>query len=220
VDPGATCGDDDNASTRGLRIETSSNGTTFTTVANTTFSAAQAHQLVNVTPTSKPKKVRVLRVTMLSNLNPNAGSGQNFMDLSEVAIYGKPSDLIKPVISNVSIPTGQTIRSMSGAAGFKIRAKLSEAGTMKGPLTIPSTKTRQLGIPAQIGTGTLGFLKAGLKTNDHAADAKGEERDRESAAPRGHREADRHRQVGQQGDAGPKERDAATRLASVDSGSG
>jgi hypothetical protein len=164
VDPGATCGDDDNASTRGLRIETSSNGTTFTTVANTTFSAAQAHQLVNVTPTSKPKKVRVLRVTMLSNLNPNAGSGQNFMDLSEVAIYGKPSDLIKPVISNVSIPTGQTIRSMSGAAGFKIRAKLSEAGTMKGPLTIPSTKARQLGIPAQIGTGTLGFLTAGLKT--------------------------------------------------------
>jgi hypothetical protein len=164
VDPGATCGDDDNASTRGLRIETSSNGTTFTTVANTTFSAAQAHQLVNVTPTSKPKKVRVLRVTMLSNLNPNAGSGQNFMDLSEVAIYGKPSDLIKPVISNVSIPTGQTIRSMSGAAGFKIRAKLSEAGTMKGALTIPSTKARQLGIPAQIGTGTLGFLKAGLKT--------------------------------------------------------
>jgi len=93
-----------------------------------------------------------------------SGAGRQYMGLGEVVMYGRPSDLVAPVISGVTIPGGQTIRSISGAAGFKIRAHLSEAGTMKGALTIPPAKARQLGIRAQIGTGTLGFTAAATKT--------------------------------------------------------
>jgi len=159
VDPAPGCGLDTTASTRNLKIETSSNGTRFTTVANRTFTAGQAHKLNTVATSTKPRKVRFLRVTMQGNL----GHPQ-YMGLGEVVIYGRPSDLVAPAISGATIPGGQTIRSISGPAGFKIRAHLSEAGTMKGALTIPPAKARQLHIPAQIGSGTLGFTAAATKT--------------------------------------------------------
>ncbi len=183
VDPGATCGDDDTASTKGLKIETSPNGTTFTTVANTTFSAAQAHEMNNVTPTSKPKKVKFLRVTMLSNQNPSSNAGRNFMDLSEVAIYGKPSDVTKPVIGSATIVPGQTVRSTI-ANGFKISSHLSEAGNEKGTLQITATKAQQLGIPRTIGTGTLAFAAAATKrmTMNLTATAKNKLKNQSSLA--------------------------------------
>jgi extracellular elastinolytic metalloproteinase len=165
VDPGATCGDDDSASTRSLRIQTSPNNTTYTTVAQPAFSATSNHHLNTVAPTSHPKKVLYVKATMLANQNGFiAGTaGQNFMDLSELEVYGKPSDVTKPVITGATIQAGQTVRSII-ANGFKISSHLSEAGTEKGTLMITAAKAQQLGIPRTIGTGTLAFTAAATKT--------------------------------------------------------
>jgi hypothetical protein len=165
VDPGATCGDDDSASTRSLRIQTSPNNTTYTTVAQPAFSATSNHHLNTVAPTSHPKKVLYVKATMLANQKGFiAGTaGQNFMDLSELEVYGKPSDITKPVITGATIQAGQTVRSII-ANGFKINSHLSEAGTEKGTLMITAAKAQQLGIPRTIGTGTLAFNVAATQT--------------------------------------------------------
>jgi hypothetical protein len=163
VDPGATCGDDDNAATKTLRLQTSPNNTAFTTVAQEDFVGGDNHHLNAVAPTSFPKKVRFVRATMLANQNPNTGSGRNFMDISEIQVYGKPSDVTKPVISGATIPSNQTVRSII-ANGFKISSHLSEAGTEKGKIEITAAKAQQLGIPRTIGTATLPFAAAATKT--------------------------------------------------------
>jgi hypothetical protein len=75
----------------------------------------------------------------------------------------KAVDVKPPVISAVSIPSGQTVRSIINN-GFKISSHLSEAGTEKGVLQITAAKATQLGIPRTIGTGTLSFTVAATKT--------------------------------------------------------
>jgi Ca2+-binding RTX toxin-like protein len=85
VDPGAVCGDPDSASTRGYRIETSKSGAngSWAVVKTGTFTSGQAHQL-NPLPISTRKGVRYVRFTITSN----QGHAQ-FMDLAELAVYGK-----------------------------------------------------------------------------------------------------------------------------------
>src|SRR5215208_5446404 len=94
------------AATRNLKIATSSNGTTFTTVANPRFAASQTHQLNTVAPSTKPKKVKFLRVTMQGSQS-TSGAGRQYMGLGEVVMYGRPSDLVAPVISGVTIPAAR-----------------------------------------------------------------------------------------------------------------
>jgi extracellular elastinolytic metalloproteinase len=89
VDPGATCGDDDSASTERLRIETSANGTSFTTVGTFIYSAADNHRLNEFAPAAPIPGVTHVRVTMLQRQG-GGQSGLNFMDLSEVQAYGEP----------------------------------------------------------------------------------------------------------------------------------
>jgi hypothetical protein len=85
------------------------------------------------------------------------------MDISEIQVYGKPSDVTKPVISGATIPGSQTVRSII-ANGFKISSHLSEAGTERGKIEITAAKAQQLGIPRTIGTATLPFAAAATKT--------------------------------------------------------
>ncbi len=92
IDPSATCGDDGSSSTGQIRVEASADGTDFTTVLEHTFTAADRGRMNVVAPTTPADQVRFVRITLLSNqLAAGAiGSGTNFVDLSEFAVYGAP----------------------------------------------------------------------------------------------------------------------------------
>jgi len=87
VDPGATCGDDDNASVGQYRIETSPNGTTFTQTNTGTFTATNDHKLNLLNPSGGTAGVRYVRFTMLGTQG-SAGSGADWMDMSELKVFG------------------------------------------------------------------------------------------------------------------------------------
>jgi extracellular elastinolytic metalloproteinase len=96
VDPSATCGDGASASTAGFRIETSPNGTTWTTAATGTFTSADNGKINEVTPTAGATGVRFVRFTITSNQTPDfatncpggAFSGCSFTDLTELEVFG------------------------------------------------------------------------------------------------------------------------------------
>jgi hypothetical protein len=96
VDPSATCGDGASASTAGFRIETSPNGTTWTTAATGTFTSANDGKINAVTPTAGATGVQFIRFTITSNQTPDfatncpggAFAGCSFTDLTEVEVFG------------------------------------------------------------------------------------------------------------------------------------
>ena len=94
IDPGVTCGDDPTASMARYSVETSPNGSTWTTAASGTFGPADNGRLNRVTPTAGTSAVRYVRLTMRSNqvsLSGCPGSGDSgcaFADMSEIELYG------------------------------------------------------------------------------------------------------------------------------------
>jgi hypothetical protein len=98
VDPGNTCGDAGSASTKGYRVETSTDGTSFAVAAEGEFGIADRGRL-NAVPLAAAagEGVTHVRFTMLSpQLPPDAVcpgpfSGCTFMDMSELAVYGAPA---------------------------------------------------------------------------------------------------------------------------------
>ena len=96
VDPSATCGDGASASTAGFGIETSPNGTTWTTAATGTFTSADNGKINEVTPTAGATGVQFVRFTITSNQTPDfatncpggAFSGCSFTDLTELEVFG------------------------------------------------------------------------------------------------------------------------------------
>ncbi len=156
MDPGATCGDPANAAVQNFTVQTRTSSTGAFTTAWSNTNALPQHSFTAF-PVAR-RGVTDVRLIMQSN----RGNPQ-FMDMSELMVFGKPSDVTKPVISSVAIKSGQTVRSII-ANGFKISSHLSEAGTEKGVLKISATKAQKLGIPQTIATGTLGFTAAATKT--------------------------------------------------------
>jgi extracellular elastinolytic metalloproteinase len=99
VDPGNTCGDGGSASTGNFRIETSTDGQTFVTAASGRFGIADRHRL-NSVPLNPgtTDNVQFVRFFMLSTqlieaggTCPGAFSACDFMDMSEMEVYGAPS---------------------------------------------------------------------------------------------------------------------------------
>jgi extracellular elastinolytic metalloproteinase len=96
VNPTATCGDPGSASTAGYRIETSPDGTTWTTAAQGTFTTANQNQLNTVPANAPTANVKYVRFTMLSPQVPNFSTtcpngpyaGCQFMDMTELEVYG------------------------------------------------------------------------------------------------------------------------------------
>jgi extracellular elastinolytic metalloproteinase len=94
INPSATCGDDDSASTGGYRVETSPDGATWTVAATGNFPSG------TVTPTAVPLTagttgVGFVRFTMVTTQAQDAGlcpsasiGGCQFMDSTELAVYG------------------------------------------------------------------------------------------------------------------------------------
>jgi hypothetical protein len=96
VDPTSTCGDGGSASTGKYKIETSTDGVTWTEAASGEFTANDRGQLNDVTPAAGATGVRYVKFTMLSNQTPDfttncpngAFSGCSFTDLTELAVFG------------------------------------------------------------------------------------------------------------------------------------
>jgi extracellular elastinolytic metalloproteinase len=96
VDPSATCGDPGSSSTGDYRIETSSNGTAWTTAATGTFTAADRGRLNDVAVPAPIAGVAYLRFTMLSpqvpdfatNCPAGAYRGCTFTDMTELEAFG------------------------------------------------------------------------------------------------------------------------------------
>ena len=96
IDPGNTCGDGGSASTGDFRLETSTDGTTFVEAASGRFGVADRHRLNSVPLNAgTTDNIRFVRFTMESTQLVEAGgtcpgpfSACDFMDMSELAVYG------------------------------------------------------------------------------------------------------------------------------------
>ena len=98
VDPTANCGDGGSASTGGYRIETSTDGATWTTADQGTFKAGDRGRLNSLTPSAGATAVRFVRFTILGNQVPNFATdcpgpftGCLHADLTELEVYGTPT---------------------------------------------------------------------------------------------------------------------------------
>jgi len=98
INPSNTCGDAGSASTGDYRVETSTNGTTWTLGNAGHFGTTQRH--LNTVPLAAGSGtgVKFIRYTMISTqvgdlggTCPGAFSGCNFMDSTELAVYGAPA---------------------------------------------------------------------------------------------------------------------------------
>lgn len=91
IDPGAICGDDDSASLGEFTLETSPDGTdgSWRTAAASTFTRNDNHRLNGFLPEpGTGAAVRYVRVTMLRPQGGWGSSGDFYMDMAELAIYG------------------------------------------------------------------------------------------------------------------------------------
>ncbi|MFD2079398.1 F5/8 type C domain-containing protein [Actinopolymorpha cephalotaxi] len=96
VDPTATCGDGGSSSTGDYRVETSRDGTAWTTAAQGHFGLANRNKLNAVPLSAGTTGVRYVRYTMLGTQLAEAGgstcpgnyTGCEFVDSVELAVYG------------------------------------------------------------------------------------------------------------------------------------
>jgi hypothetical protein len=111
IDPGATCGDDDSASTNRFRIEASPDGAAWQVVASGDFDASANHRMNTVVPSAAAAGARYVRFWMEDNQGPIGGEGtsySDFMDSSEVEVYGSP---------HVAEPAGGGGGALGGGGG-------------------------------------------------------------------------------------------------------
>jgi hypothetical protein len=95
ADPGNTCGDGASSTTKGYKIETSTNGVTFTVASQGNFAPADAHRLNQLTPTGGTTGVRFVRLTLLSPQNAGSGfDGATFIDFTELEVLGGPPNAL------------------------------------------------------------------------------------------------------------------------------
>jgi extracellular elastinolytic metalloproteinase len=97
INPSATCGDDVTAGTGTYRVETSADGTTWTAAASGAFPAGTAAPTPVALTAGSGTGIEYLRYTMVTSQAQDAGlcpgsfSGCDFLDSTEVAVYGSPS---------------------------------------------------------------------------------------------------------------------------------
>jgi hypothetical protein len=92
IDPSETCGDDETAAVGRLVVETSTDGTTFTTALDKTFGPTDIHKLNQIAPMAGGTGVTTIRISLRSPQDDSPGSsGQDWIDLTELKIYGSPA---------------------------------------------------------------------------------------------------------------------------------
>ena len=97
INPSNTCGDAGSASTGDYKVETSTNGTTWTLGNAGHFTPAQRHANTVPLAAGSASGVKFIKYTMigtqvvdLGGTCPGAFSGCDFMDSTELAVYGAP----------------------------------------------------------------------------------------------------------------------------------
>ncbi|TQJ07718.1 M36 family metallopeptidase [Lapillicoccus jejuensis] len=99
VDPSNTCGDPGSSATGAYRIDTSVDGTTWTTAASGTFGTANRGIYNVVTPTAGKAGVAYVKFWILGNQVPDFATncpsggfgGCTFTDMTELQVFGKPA---------------------------------------------------------------------------------------------------------------------------------
>ena len=123
LDPSAGCGDGASATTREYKLETSTDGATFSVAVNGTganeFTDANIGRLTRVEPTGATgANVRYLRLTLLSPLRegddclPQTCSGTDFIDFSELEILGGAPNVLPSgtlTVDDASVTPGTTV---------------------------------------------------------------------------------------------------------------
>ena len=98
INPANTCGDAGSASTGDFKLETSTDGVTFTVAATGHFTPTQRR--LNTVPLNAGTgtNIQFVRFTMISTQVADLGgtcpgnfSGCDFLDSTEVAVYGAPA---------------------------------------------------------------------------------------------------------------------------------
>jgi hypothetical protein len=114
MDPGFTCGDDPTATTREYRLETSTDGTHFSTAVDGTradreFGVEDAGRLNMVPPDAAGNDVKFVRLTLLNPISDDPGdSGEIFIDFSELEVFGGPRNVLPSGILSAN-PGGATV---------------------------------------------------------------------------------------------------------------
>jgi uncharacterized protein (UPF0548 family) len=93
LDPGNTCGDDPTSATKAFTIDTSADGVHFARAVTSSFSAAAAGRLNLVKPAANATNVRYVRLHLLSPQS-TGGSGADFIDFSELEVFGGPRNVL------------------------------------------------------------------------------------------------------------------------------
>jgi extracellular elastinolytic metalloproteinase len=98
IDPSNTCGDAGSASTGDYSVEVSADGVTFALVNSGTFGAANRGMLNSVPLSGSTAGIQYVRFTMKGTQVPGGlgacpgnFSGCDFMDMSELEVYGTPA---------------------------------------------------------------------------------------------------------------------------------
>ena len=101
-------------------VETSVDGTEWTTAVNSVFTAAQRHQLNFVTPGAGANGVRFVRLSLLSS----QGFGAPFRDLSEFGVYGRAAGVDTTDPETTLDPGGPPFTFMSNEPGATFECKV------------------------------------------------------------------------------------------------
>jgi hypothetical protein len=169
IDPAEGCGDGSNAAARDVKIETSTNGASWTVAATNTFGFGDRQRMNVVSPTAGASGVRYVRVTIQSTLG-----GAAYMDMSEFGVYSAgpaptPTTPAVPTPAPSATPT-PTPRpsftlSASGKRSIKFRVRCPRACVVRASLTVDAKTARKLRLGSSRTAGSLRrSLKAGSTT--------------------------------------------------------
>jgi hypothetical protein len=153
IDPGATCGDGASATLKNYRLETSPDGSDWTTAKEARnsggFTAGQAGSMIPIIPTGGTENVRFVRLTMYEPQDEcSTCDGRDWIDVSELAVYGAPPNelpsgtlSVGPAVagSEVTLDASNITDPDSLITGY--RWDFDGNGTIDSSTSAPTTKT-------------------------------------------------------------------------------
>ncbi len=114
MDPSAGCGDGPSSTTKGFRVETSADGTTFATALEGAFAPEDAGRINVIAPTANSTGVKFVRLTLLSPQDDSpGGSGEDWIDFAELQVRGGPPNVLPSgtlAASATRVAPGATVR--------------------------------------------------------------------------------------------------------------